>query len=91
MEITFDVPSVESRTIQVDESDLASLGDIMRHLAIRHLQVVPLVYESAIFPEEQQVVELCKKYGIDYTQKGTVVNFFRALLLSPNEKEPQPQ
>lgn len=81
MEITFEVPSTESRTIQVQEEDLALLNDIIRHLAIRHLEVSPLAL--AYFPEEKQVVELCLKYGIDPEQKGGVVNFFRALLLNP--------
>lgn len=83
MEITFEVPSVETRVIDFDEEDLAKLNDIVRHMAIRHLQVAGLAFAS--YPPEEQAVELCQKYGIDPLQKGAVVSFFSALLCGPPE------
>ena len=85
MEITFEVPSVETRVIDFDEEDLAKLNGIVRHMAIRHLQVAGLAFAS--YPSEEQAVALCQKYGIDPLQKGAVVNFFSALLCGPSKPD----
>lgn len=89
MEITFEIPSVTTKTVNIDEDDLEKLGSIISFLAIRHLQVAGLAF--ACWPEEEQAVELCRKYGIDPNEKGTVVNFFSALILNSDTPDNESQ
>jgi hypothetical protein len=78
-EITFEGHEPAIRTIEPGPLDLLNFKDAVKSLAldaIMHYQ-----WEGPFYPKQQRAfVELCEKFGVDYTYKKDRVAFATALL-----------
>lgn len=78
MEISFPAHTLQDRHLTVPESDLAALYDAIKDCFIDHIRYGD--YSRPCSPHEVAIVDLCKKYKIDYTLEADRVAFFKALL-----------
>ena len=78
MEITYEYPTTDTKTVCLDEEDLAALTDILRESFVDRLKVVGLAYPYLDY--EAKLVEMCNKYNVNHESKLEVTSFFRAVL-----------
>lgn len=79
MEVSFPAHVIQDRFLTVPESDMAELYDIVKDCFLNHIRYCDYT-RGACSPHEQAIVELCKKYQVDYTMEEDRVAFFEALL-----------
>ena len=79
MQITFEGHEPSIRTVEPTTDDLLEFKSAIKSLsldAILHYQ-----WEGPFYPKQQRtLVELCEKFGVDYTYKKDRVAFAEALL-----------
>ena len=78
MEITYEYPTTDTKTVSFDEEDLAALTDILRESFVDRLRVIGLSYPCNDY--EAKLIEMCNKYNVNHESKLEVTGFFRAVL-----------
>jgi hypothetical protein len=80
MQVQFEGYSRQNRTVEFDESDFAALNDTLREVFITHVEFGCYDRGSYISPDNQKILDLCDKYGVDgdYTKDRTA--FYKAIL-----------
>lgn len=78
MEITFEHPSFEKRTVEVSEEDLDKLRQLAIACIVDRMRVISLKTPYAGY--EYQLAELCDRCGVDVGSKLGVTNFLQACL-----------
>ena len=81
MKVSFTGFVPQAREVELDESDLAVLNDLLRSVFINHVTYGTFSEgRSSAFKENRTVLELCEKYGVDGTYDKDRVAFFKAVL-----------
>ena len=79
MQITYKAPTTASRTVELDESELPSLYAAIRDCFLQRLRTFGLA--DPYLPFEEAAIEVCRKVGVDPTNRFDVVAFFDGLLI----------
>ena len=78
MEITFEGHAAQSRTIQPMADDVFAFKDAVKSLALSAIEYQ--TWDGPYYTTTQRAfVELCEKFGVDYTYKKDRVAFAAAL------------
>lgn len=78
MEVTFNHPASEERTLDVSDEDLSNLQKYAIACIVDRMRVISL--KAPYFGYEYELAELCEKYGVDVGSKRAVTNFLAACL-----------
>jgi len=79
MQVTFDGHLEQSRTIQPMAEDIFAFRDAVKSLALADIKYQN--WDGPFHAETQRpFVELCEKFGVDYTYKKDRVAFANALI-----------
>ena len=79
MEITFEGHEPSIRTVEPSPLDLLHFKDAVKSLALNAIQHYH--WEGPFYPETQRTfIDLCEKFGVDYTYTRDRVAFATALL-----------
>lgn len=78
MEVSFPAHVIQDQIISVSESDMAALYDALKDCFLTHLEFAD--YKYSYSSHEKTVVELCKKYNVNYKMTSDRLAFFKALL-----------
>lgn len=78
MEITFNHPSSEERSVEVSEQDLENLRKCADACIVDRMRVIGL--NTPYIGYEQLLSEMCERYGVDVGSKLAVTNFLSACL-----------
>ena len=79
MEITFEGHAAQSRTIQPMADDVFAFKDAVKSLALSAIE--HQTWDGPYYTATQRpFVELCEKFGVDYTYKKDRVAFAAALI-----------
>ena len=77
--ITFDGHTAQTRTIEPGPIDLLNFKDAIKSLALEAIK--HYTWEGPFYPETQRAfIDLCEKFGVDYTYKKDRVAFATALI-----------
>ena len=79
MQITYKAPTTSSRTVELDESELPSLYAAIRDCFLQRLRTFGLA--DPYLPFEEAAIEVCRRVGVDPTNRFDVVAFFDGLLI----------
>ena len=79
MQITYKAPTTTSRTVELDESELPSLYAAIRDCFLQRLRTFGLA--DPYLPFEEAAIGVCRKVGVDPTNRFDVVGFFDGLLI----------
>lgn len=79
MQITYKAPTTTSRTVELDESELPALYGLIRDCFLQRLRTFGLA--DPYLPFEEAAIEVCRKVGVDPTNRFDVVGFFDGLLI----------
>jgi hypothetical protein len=80
MQVQFEGYSRQNRTVEFDEADLATLNDILRDVFITHVEFGCYDRSRYITPDNQKILDLCDKYGVDGDYTKDRVSFYEAIL-----------
>jgi hypothetical protein len=79
MQITYKAPTAVERTVELDESELPFLYGAIRDCFLQRLRTFGLA--DPYLPFEEAAIEVCRKVGVDPTNRFDVVAFFDGLLI----------
>lgn len=79
MQITYKAPTAIDRTVELDESELPVLYGAIRDCFLQRLRTFGLA--DPYLPFEEAAIEVCRKVGVDSTNRFDVVGFFDGLLI----------
>ena len=87
MQITYKAPTAIERTVELDESELPPLYAAIRDCFLQRLRTFGLA--DPYLPFEEAAIEVCRKVGVDPSNRFDVVAFFDCLLLGmvPEDSE----
>lgn len=77
-EITFEALRPQTVTETVSEDDLRFLNKILKDCLMSHIEYHD--FRTCITPFESEVIEMCKKYGVDPGCSKDRLSLFKALL-----------
>jgi len=79
MEITYEYhPAICTKTVNIDEEDLAALTDVVKESFVDRLRVIGLSHPHLDY--EKKLIEVCNKYNVNHGSKLEITSFFRAAL-----------
>jgi len=79
MQITYKAPTAIERTVELDESELPPLYAAIRDCFLQRLRTFGLA--DPYLPFEVAAIEVCRKVGVDPSNRFDVVAFFDGLLI----------
>lgn len=80
MQITYPSTTTTERTVELDEAELPALYSAIRDCFLQRLKSFGLA--NPYLPFEEATIEVCRKVGVDPSNRFDVVAFFDSLLMS---------
>lgn len=84
MEITYNHPSSEGRSVEVSEQDLENLRKYADACIVDRMRVIGL--STPYIGYEHLLSKMCERYGVDVGSKPGVANFLSACLKPETSK-----
>jgi hypothetical protein len=86
MEILYSGLAPAEIRLNVSEEDLAAVYDIMANYFFAMLPYTDLDKITSFAPEKQAIADFARKYNVPLDHPTSVVNFYRAILGRPKER-----